>query len=126
MKKILLLSSLLVLLFSFTHQKDTDAIIAALKTGNATIVTDYFDSFIDLTLPGKDEIKNMGKNQAGITFQSFFEESAVKGFQLTSERESGNTMYIAGKLQTRNKGYNITIMLKNRDGKHQIISIRIN
>ena len=35
-------------------------------------------------------------------------------------------MYIAGKLQTKSKGYNITILLKNKEGKHQIISIRIN
>ena len=111
---------------SFTFQSDTDAIIKFLKTGNADGIAAYFDGYIDLTLPGKDEIKNIGKNQAGITLKSFFEDTGVKGFDLTSQRESGTTMYIAGKLQTKSKGYNITLLLKNKDGKHEIISIRIN
>ena len=115
-----------MMLLSFTFQKDTDEIINALKAGNASSVAAYFDSYIDLTLPGKDEIKNIGKNQAGITLKSFFEETGVKGFDLSSQRESGTTMYIAGKLQTKSKGYNITILLKNKDGKHEIISVRIN
>ena len=126
MKKSFLLASLGLLLLSFTYQKDTEEIINALKAGNAESVSAYFDSYIDLTLPGKDEIKNIGKNQAGITLKSFFEENGVKGFDLTSQRESGTTMYIAGKLQTKSKGYNITILLKNKEGKHQIISVRIN
>ncbi len=126
MKKSFLLAGLGLLLLSFTYQKDTEEIINALKAGNAESVSAYFDSYIDLTLPGKDEIKNIGKNQAGITLKSFFEENGVKGFDLTSQRESGTTMYIAGKLQTKSKGYNITILLKNKEGKHQIISVRIN
>jgi len=126
MKKIFLLAGLGMMLLSFTFQKDTDAIINALKAGNAESVASYFDSYIDLTLPGKDEIKNIGKNQAGITLKTFFDETGVKGFDLSSQRESGTTMYIAGKLQTKSKGFNITILLKNKDGKHQIISVRIN
>jgi len=126
MKKIFLLAGLGMMLLSFTFQKDTDEIINALKAGNAASVSSYFDSYIDLTLPGKDEIKNIGKNQAGITLKSFFDETGVKGFDLSSQRESGSTMYIAGKLQTKTKGYNITILLKNKDGKHEIISVRIN
>ena len=86
MKKSFLLAGLGLLLLSFTYQKDTEEIINALKAGNAEYVSAYFDSYIDLTLPGKDEIKNIGKNQAGITLKSFFEENGVKGFDLTSQR----------------------------------------
>ena len=125
MKKILIIAGLGMMFMSFTFQSDTDAIIKSLKTGNADGIAAYFDGYIDLTLPGKDEIKNIGKNQAGITLKSFFEDTGVKGFDLTSQRESGTTMYIAGKLQTKSKGYNITLLLKNKDGKHEIISIRI-
>ncbi len=126
MKKIFLLAGLGWLLMSFTIQNDTEDIINSLKIGNAKAVSAYFDGYIDLTLPGKEDIKNIGKNQAGITLKSFFDETGVNGFELTSQRESGTTMYIAGKLQTKSKAYNITILLKNREGKHQIISVRIN
>jgi len=115
------------LLTSYTvTQSDTDEVVKGLKTGNAEQVSAYFDAYLDLTLPGKEEIKNIGKNQAGITLQTFFTEIGVKGFELTSQRESGLMMYITGKLQTKSKGYNVTILLKNKEGKHFITSVRIN
>jgi hypothetical protein len=126
MKKILVLMGLSLMLFSFNFQNDTDGIIQALKSANALQVSEHFDAFIDLTLPAKDEIKNIGKNQAGIALRSFFEETGVKGFDLSSQREAGVTMYMAGKLQARSRSFNITVLLKNKDGKHQIISMRIN
>lgn len=126
MKKLLLLMGLGVVLVSFRTQSDSDEIIRGLKAGNAELVASYFENYIDLTLPGKDEIKNIGKNQATIAFKSFFSENAIKGFELSSQREAGTTMYMAGKLTGKNRGYNITLLLKNKDGKHQIISVRIN
>lgn len=126
MKKILTLISLSLVLFSFKTADNVPAIVNALKTGNAEEVSKYFDNFIDLKLPERDEIKNVGKTQAGITLQNFFKDSGIKGFELTSQREMGATMYLAGKLQNAGKGYNITILLKNKDGDRQIITVRIN
>ncbi len=120
-----MLGTLFVLASFNIAQSDTDEIIKGFKMGNADQVATYFDNFLDLTLPGKDEIKNIGKNQAGITLQAFFSENDVKGFDVTSQRESGIMMYITGKLQTKAKGYNVTLLLKNKDGKHQVTSIRI-
>jgi hypothetical protein len=126
MKKILAMLSVIMILASFTiPQSDTDEIVKGLKSGNAEQVSAYFDNYLDLTLPGKEEIKNIGKNQASITIQAFFSENTVKGFDLTSQRESGVMMYITGKLQTKNKAFNVTLLLKNKDGKHQITSVRI-
>ncbi len=75
---------------------DSDTIVSALKQGNATRFTNYFDNFIDIKLPEKDEIKNVGKTQASITVRSFFDDNNIKGFDLTSQREMGGTMYITG------------------------------
>ena len=66
-----------------------------------------------------------GRNQATITLKSFFADNGIKGFEKTSEREIGNTMYLAGKLLNNGKGHNVTIMLKIKDGKRQIITLRI-
>jgi hypothetical protein len=126
MKKFFLLISLSILLFSFETSDNVPAIIAALKTGNAEAVGKYFDNFIDLKLPEKDEIKNVGKNQASIALQSFFKDNGIKSFELTSQREMGASMYLAGKLQNAGKGFNITILLKNKDGEKEIITVRIN
>ena len=126
MKKFLLLTVISIAFFSFKTADNVPAIINALKTGSAEEVGKYFDNFIDLKLPEKDEIKNMGKNQAGIALQSFFKDNGIKGFELTSQREMGASMYLAGKLQNAGKGYNITILLKTKDGDKEIITVRIN
>ena len=126
MKKILSIISLGILITSFTNFGTPDEIVGALKSGNATEISQYFDNFIDITLPEKDEMKNMGKNQATIALQSFFKDNGIKGFELTSQREMGASMYLAGKLQNAGKGYNITILLKTKDGDKEIITVRIN
>jgi hypothetical protein len=125
MKKIFLLIGLAFGFMSFTTQADTDAIVKALKSGSASEVSGYFDEFLDLKLLDKAEVKNMGRNQAGITLKAFFDENGVKGFEKASDREIGNTMYMTGKLQGGARNYGITVLLKIKDGAHRIISIRI-
>lgn len=125
MKKIITLLSIAFLSIAATVLGTSEDIITALKSGNATEVAQYFDNFIDLTLPEKDDMKNMGKNQATITLKSFYDEIGVKTFQLTSQREAGSTMYITGKLQGKIKNCNITLMLKVAESKYYITSVRI-
>lgn len=126
MKSFLLTVGLGLILSSFTYLDNSTAIINALKDSNAEIVSSYFDNYIDLKLPEKGEIKNIGRNQAGIALQSFFKENNIKGFDLLSQRDMNGTMYLAGKLLNDSKGYNITILLKTKDANQQIITVRIN
>ena len=117
---------ILVGLSAFQTGGESDNIVNALKQGNASQFSNYFDNFIDLKLPEKDEIKNIGRTQASITVKSFFEENEVKGFDVTSQREMSGTKYITGKLQGGAKAYNITMLMKAKGDKLSIITIRIN
>ena len=126
MKNIFLLIALFVGSNSFSIQPDTDAIVKAFKTADATEIGAYFDDFIDLKLLDKEEVKNMGRNQATIALKTFFDENHIKGFEKGSDREIGNTLYITGKLISTGKSYNVTVMLKAKANKHQIITMRIN
>ena len=110
--------------FSIKAQ-DANGIINALKEANAEQVSNYFDKILDIKFPEKEEIKSIGKNQAGIALKSFFENNAIKGFELSSQREMGGTMYLAGKLSNGSSGYKLSIMMKYKEGKLQIITIRI-
>jgi len=112
-------------LSSFFVAGDSDKIINALNQGNAAQFSAYFDNFLDIKLPEKDEIKNVGKTQAAITIKSFFDDINVSGFEKTSQREMGGTMYLTGKLKGSSKTYNITLLMKDRGDKLSIISIRI-
>lgn len=125
MKKVLLTLGLGFLLVSFAPSDNYTAIINSLKTADAENLSKYFDNYIDYKLPEKDEIKNIGRNQAGIALGNFFKENKINGFDLTSQRDMNGSMYLAGKLLSTGKGYNITILLKTKDGNLQIISIRI-
>src|SRR5258707_12412164 len=118
MKKMILFAGISLVLVSFVSQGDAGEILNALKAANADGVSRYFDNQVALTLPGREE-KNMENNQAAIALKSFFNENGIKGFELSSQREAGATMYIAGKLPGRNKSFNITLLLKNTDGKRQ-------
>lgn len=121
------MSGLGLLLLSLTPQNnDTNAIIQAFKSGNAENVAAYFDEFVDMKLLDKPEVKNMSRNQAGIALKSFFSDNGIKGFDKQSDRELGNTMYLTGKLTGNNKNFSITVMLKQKEGKYQVITIRIN
>lgn len=123
MKRFLLLTVLSTVLFSFRLQNDE--VIKAFQDANADQVAQYFDSFVDLKLPDKEEIKNMGKNQATIALKTFFDDNKISGFDVASQREMGGTRYIAGKLKNNGKGYNITIMLKKQGDRYQIMTVRI-
>jgi hypothetical protein len=125
MKKIFILMGLMIGLMSFSPQSDPSAITDALKTADAGRVSAFFDEFVDIKLLEKPEVKNMGRNQAAITLKTFFSENGIKGFETTSQREMSGTMYLTGKLVNSTKGYNITIMIKAKDSKWQIITLRI-
>jgi len=126
MKKIFILTILALFGMAFSPQNDIEAIKQAFKSGNADEVAKYFDDYVDIKLLDKDEVKNIGRNQASIALKSFFSENGVKGFLKISDREIGTTMYMTGKLLNGSKGYNITVMMKQKGGKHVIITIRIN
>lgn len=125
MKRLMILAVLGLVMTSFRFQNNTDSIVSALKSGNAQQIGQYFDEFLDMKLLERAEVKNLSKNQATIALQQFLSENGVNGFEKLSERELGNTMYITGKLQNASKGYNITVLMRTRDGKRQIISLRI-
>lgn len=124
MKNFLLILLMMIASFSVKAQ-DANSLITALKSGNADQVSDYFDKILDIKFPDKDEIKSIGRNQAGVALKNFYQNNNIKGFELSSQREMGGTMYIAGKLLNATEGYKLSIMMKTRDGKPQIITVRI-
>ena len=124
MKKLFII---VLVVFTTFHVKAQEAnnIVNALKAANADEVSNYFDKILDIKFPDKDEIKSIGKNQAGIALKSFFDNNNIKGFELSSQREMGGTMYIAGKLTNGADGYKLSIMMRTKEGKPQIITVRI-
>lgn len=127
MKRIIAFVSLLIILMSFTViSGNMTQIVSALKDNDASGVSKYFDNVVDIKLPGKDEVKNVSKNQATLILKNFYTEQEVKGFDLASQREMGGTGYLTGKLKANTKNFNITLMLKTKGSDATIVTVRIN
>lgn len=120
------MAGLVLSIASFGQTPNGDVIVSALKQGDAAQFTSYFDNFVDIKLPEKDEIKNVGKTQASVTMKSFFDETNINGFDETSRRELSGTMYLTGKLKGGAKDYNLTLMMKSKSDRLTIITVRIN
>jgi hypothetical protein len=124
MKKIFTILGVLLSLTIFAQ--NGSEVIDALKNGDASKFSSYFAANVDIKLPQKDEMKNIDKAEAASTIKNFFADNTISGFDVISQREMGGTMYIAGKLKKGTESYNITVMLKNKDGSMSVITVRIN
>jgi Domain of unknown function (DUF4783) len=113
-------------LFSVTLFAQTgDNVVNALKEGNTSQFTSYFSSSVDIKLPQKDEMKSASKADASSTVSNFFSSNKINGFEVTSQREMGGTMYITGKLKGASQDYNLTVMLKGSGNDMLVITVRI-
>lgn len=125
MKRLLSIALFTILSISVFAQSDTEPIVQAFKTANIDNIAAHFDEFIDLKLLDKEEVKNMSKNQASIALKAFYTENGIKGFEKVSDGGKGTLIYLIGKLTTGNKSFNVTIQMKQKNGKPAIITIRI-
>lgn len=123
MKKIFTILGFLFAVSSFAQ--NSDAVVNALKEGNAAKFSSYFSSNLDVKLPQKNEMKNVSKEDAAASVSNFFSANNINGFDIISQREMSGTMYIAGKLKSAGESYNITVMLKTKGNEMSVITIRI-
>lgn len=100
-----------------------DAIITALKEGNATELAKYFSDNIELALADKDDIYS--KNQAKLIIEDFFTENPPKGFNILHKGGKETSRYAIGNLLTPGGEFRITILLKIKDNKTYINQLRI-
>lgn len=124
MKKLAFLSfGLMVLLSSFKGQSGIDDVITALKSGNASGMSRYFDSYIDITLP--DKSSNYSKSQGELIIKDFFSNTGVKNFEVKHKGDNDNGEYCIGTLQTRNGNYRTTVYMRVKGSRQVIQDIRI-
>ena len=125
MKQLLLVATIILSCAAFKAAPQENQVVTVLKQGNATEFSSFFDNAIDIKLPGK-EITNTAKEQAAAAIKGFFEQNKIKGFEPLSQREMGGTMYVTGKLVGNAKEFNITVMMRDKGNKPNVITVRIN
>ncbi len=122
MKKIFTLLLLSLTLFSFNRRLGIEEVVASLKSGNASQIARYFDATVEITLPEKTN--SYSKSQAEVILRDFFNNNAIKDFQVLHRGDTGGSQYCIGKLITKNNAYRTTIFMKQKGDKQVLQEIR--
>ncbi|MCX7863321.1 MAG: DUF4783 domain-containing protein [Bacteroidales bacterium] len=90
----------------------------AIKNGNATELTKYFNTNIDLTILDKQDIYS--KTQAESLLKEFFAKNVPSNFRVIHQGGKDDAQYYVGKLTTSTGIYRISILMKGQ-GKSSLI-----
>ncbi len=108
----------------WTTDENLDGISKAMKTGDASALSQYFDADIELTILSDVDI--LSKQAAKKEIDSFFKQNAPSGYaqlhQGTSKGQQGQ--YSIGNLTTKNGKFRVYIYMKVEGGKHLIQELR--
>ena len=119
-----LMTASVVLLSSFTLQNSNiDEVIGALRSGNSTELSKYFDDNVELTLPDKSD--NYSKAQAQLIIKDFFSNNGVKGFEVKHKGDNpSGGQWCIGTLQTNTGNFRTNVFMKMKNGKELVKEIR--
>ena len=117
---ILLVSAML--LSSFKYQNAIDGVISAMKSGNASELSRYFDDNLEVSLPAKSD--NYSKAQAQVIVKDFFANNGVKGFDLKHKGDAPGGHYCIGTLQTKSGNFRAHVFLKTKSNREVVNQIR--
>lgn len=111
-----------VLLSSFRLQGAIDEVIGALRSGNSTELSKFFDDNVELTLPDKSD--SYSKAQAQVIVKDFFGNNGVKGFDLKHKGDSPGGHFCIGTLQTNAGNFRTNVFMKTKNGREVVKEIR--
>ncbi len=100
-----------------------EAIITAIKEGNAGELAKYFSDNIELALSDKDDIYS--RNQAKLIIEDFFTSHPPRGFNILHKGGKETSRYAIGNLLTSHGEYRVTILIKIKDDLTYINQLRI-
>ena len=105
-----------------SSQSGIDDIINALRTGNASGISRYIDGNVEIFLPDKSD--SYSKAQAGIILKDFFNNNAIKSFELKHKGDQGGRQFCIGTLHTKTGSYRTTVFMKPKADKQVMGEIR--
>ena len=111
-----------VVLTSFGQLNSIDEVVGAIRTGNASELSKYFDDNVEVTLPVKSD--SYSKAQAQMILKDFFANNDVRGFELKHKGNSPGGHYCIGTLQTKGGNFRAHIFMKSKGDKELIKELR--
>ena len=121
MKKLFTYVFITIFLSSFTYSSVKD-VVNALKSGNAALVSKYFDNTIDITL--SDKSNSYSRSQAELVLKDFFNNNEVKNFNVIHTGNNAGSQFCIGTLQTKNGTFRTTIYMKQKGDKQVLQELK--
>jgi hypothetical protein len=116
------LAAIALILISYRSFDNMDVVVTAIRSGNVTQLSPFFDSRVDISLPDKSD--TYSKTQAEMVIGDFFNTTGVENFKISQQGESGGVFFCAGILQTHAGSYRTTLFFKHKGDKHFLQEIR--
>ncbi len=117
-----ILAVMAIILVSYRSFDNMDVVVTAIRSGNVTQLSPFFDVRVDITLPDKSD--TYSRTQAEMVIGDFFNTNVVQNFKITQQGESGGTVFCAGILQTRSGNYRTSLFFRQKGDKHFLQEIR--
>jgi len=97
---------------------------ASLSTGNATELSGYFNTMVDLSIPGTED--SFGKTQATRILQDFFSKYPVKSYKTNKQGSSTDgSQFSIGRMEAGNKIFRVYYLMKKSSDKYLIHQFQI-
>jgi hypothetical protein len=114
--------ALILFFFGLTSFVSIDEVVTAIKGGNASQLSKYFDNVIEINLP--DKSNTYSKSQGELVLKDFFYNNGVKSFEIVHKGENAGAQFIIGNLITKNGDYRTTIYMKQKGDKELLQELR--
>lgn len=96
-----------------------DDIASAIRAGNASRLSDYFSSTVNLSVPGNDG--SFSKSQAEIIMSDFFKKYPPSSFTVSNQGSSaGGSLYTLGTYVSGNSQFRTYFLIKNMGTSYQL------
>ena len=99
-----------------------DDVAGAMNAGNASQLSQYFDSRVEISL--HDKSNSYSSRQAEMILKDFFTTHSVKTFRIIHRGSNSGSEFCIGNLQTKNGIFRTTIFMKARTEKQVLQEIR--
>ncbi len=114
---------ILIIAANFSHAQSFYGIISAIKSGNASALSQNFQGNVEITI--KNSEASYSKAQAEQVLRSFFSSNKPSGFTIAHQGTSPEgSKYFIGTLSTSSGNYRTYVYAKSSGGGFSIQEIR--
>uniref|UniRef100_UPI003217F30A DUF4783 domain-containing protein n=1 Tax=uncultured Draconibacterium sp. TaxID=1573823 RepID=UPI003217F30A len=129
-KRILFLAVLLGSLTSVSavnaQDKIPNDIVVSLTTGDAKLLSGYFNQNVELVVLDNDNVYSKAQAQQIVNnFFTNFRPLGERAFSVIHDGGKADAKYVIGKLKTEKGDFRIYFLLKKNEGKEYIHQLRI-